>query len=165
MQAVLAFAGTELSIKDMTANAVQAVGMTSGQYRFANQLALRAQEHTPKNYTLQFTGHSLGGGLATTAALVTGLNATIFNAAGIHPNSLMGVGHPASIDNAPRLITAFSTTGDPLTNLQRIEDRKVFLPKVIPGNTVPPIALKASMLTLNQHGIKAVIKALESKLR
>jgi hypothetical protein len=70
------------------------------------------------------------------------------------------------MDDAPRLIAAFSTRGDPLTNLQNIEDgkRTLHIPQLIPGNTVTPSTLHAGM-ALNQHGIKTVIQALETELK
>ena len=37
---------------------------------------------------LQTTGHSLGGGLATAAAVANGLKATVFNPAGLLKNTL-----------------------------------------------------------------------------
>lgn len=46
-------------------------------------------------YTLSFTGHSLGGGLANANALGTGLPATIYNPAGLSD---------FTISNDPRLI-------------------------------------------------------------
>jgi putative lipase involved disintegration of autophagic bodies len=39
---------------------------------------------------IHFTGHSLGGGIASAAAIVTGGGATVFNAAGVHANTLRG---------------------------------------------------------------------------
>jgi hypothetical protein len=37
---------------------------------------------------IHFTGHSLGGGIASAAAIWTGGSATVFNAAGVHANTL-----------------------------------------------------------------------------
>ena len=40
---------------------------------------------------MHFTEHSLGGGIASAAAIVTSSSATVFNAAGVHINTLGGV--------------------------------------------------------------------------
>ena len=37
---------------------------------------------------LELVGHSLGGGMATAAAIANGLTATVFNPAGIHKNTM-----------------------------------------------------------------------------
>jgi hypothetical protein len=64
------------------------------------------------------TGHSLGGGLASAASLVSGFHADTFNAAGIHsatvPRFLNGA---APLGNANN-ITAYRTESDELTEMQ-----------------------------------------------
>lgn len=82
---VLSFAGTSPSSWDnWKANLSQAFGFSSAQYNAGIFLALSLGGN------VHFTGHSLGGGIAAAAAIVTGGNATIFNAAGVHSNTLRG---------------------------------------------------------------------------
>ncbi len=87
---VAAFAGTSpTSWANWKSNFLQALGFSSPQYtsgmKWANTYFKQA------NGNIHFTGHSLGGGLASAAAIRTGTSATVFNAAGVHNNSLGGV--------------------------------------------------------------------------
>lgn len=84
---VLAFAGTDFtSLADWKANILQGMGIESTQYTNAIELAKGYSLNTGGN--ISFTGHSLGGGLASAAAIHTGGSATVFNAAGLHNNTL-----------------------------------------------------------------------------
>ena len=58
------------------------------------------------------TGHSLGGGLASAAALESGFHAYTFNAAGLHPACVTN--HP-NYGNAAYLATAYQVNWDILT--------------------------------------------------
>jgi len=80
-----AFAGTN-DLKDAKEDAAQALGKDSPQYEQAARNArILSRELGDSNLT--FVGHSLGGGLASAAALATGRNAITFNAAGLHQNT------------------------------------------------------------------------------
>lgn len=85
---VLAFAGTDpTSVDDWEANAQQGVGRLSSQHLQAIALAQHlATAVGSENMVL--TGHSLGGGLASTASVATEVPAVTFNAAGVHPNTV-----------------------------------------------------------------------------
>jgi len=86
---VLAFAGTDPSSwANWKANLRQAFGRRSAQYEQGIDLAVGYHESTGGN--IHFTGHSLGGGIASASAIVTGGSATVFNAAGVHTNTLRG---------------------------------------------------------------------------
>jgi len=86
---VLAFAGTTpISWANWRANLAQAFGFRSAQYE--GGLDIAAKLHADLGGNLRFTGHSLGGGLASAAAIITGGSATTFNAAGVHSNTLRG---------------------------------------------------------------------------
>ena len=90
--AVLSFAGTDTAslsgfLKDLKTNFLQAFGFESAQYSAAKSLAVELKKQYP---SLRFVGHSLGGGLAAAAAYTTGGRATLFNAAGLHANTISG---------------------------------------------------------------------------
>jgi len=77
---VVAFQGTDMkSGADWKNNFQQAVGADSRQYQQAVDLAESARDVYGDN--VEFTGHSLGGGLASAASLATDRPATVFNAA------------------------------------------------------------------------------------
>ena len=66
-------------------------------------------------------GHSLGGGLASAAAVVTGAKGYTFNAAGLHPYTVLRAPYnilPDKMRAQGKLIDAYHSTADPLTNIQ-----------------------------------------------
>ncbi|MBX3420672.1 MAG: RHS repeat-associated core domain-containing protein [Pirellulaceae bacterium] len=78
---VIGFAGTD-DLYDVAVDAINVFGVTTSQYRRAISIADWAVNTFGQN-SVEFTGHSLGGGLAAAAAYRTGRPATTFNAAGI----------------------------------------------------------------------------------
>src|SRR5690606_7842305 len=89
-QFVLAFKGTSpTSLRDIKADVVQGLGFPTGQYTHAVELTRHA--HAAYGDNLVLTGHSLGGGLASQAAMAAGaghLPAIVFNPAAVHPRNL-----------------------------------------------------------------------------
>ena len=122
---VLAFAGTAiLSGKDWLTNSAQAMGLKAEQYESAMKMAQKPKDDHD-GAGIRFTGHSLGGGLASAAALATGIEAVTFNAAGIHKNTKTPDGNKLDLTMADSLITAYRVCGkitgvylDPLSLLQ-----------------------------------------------
>lgn len=121
---VVSFRGTEpLSAVDWVEDVEQAFGQ-SEQYQQATDLArsLQSQLDDYNNaqgltgedaIELSFTGHSLGGGLATAAALATGNEAIVFDAAGLSQptidNLALDIAHADQVTN-------FNVQGDFLTD-------------------------------------------------
>ncbi|MBS7457148.1 Mbeg1-like protein [Coralloluteibacterium stylophorae] len=88
---VLAFAGTDAtSLRDWAANLGQGLGMDTSQYNQAVALAKDAKLAFGDD--LVITGHSLGGGLASSAAIATDSAAVTFNAAGLTDSTLRRIG-------------------------------------------------------------------------
>ncbi|MCL1635809.1 hypothetical protein M2650_14360 [Luteimonas sp. SX5] len=91
-QYVVAYAGTDPSeMPDIGADATQAFGLDTAQYNQAVALAKEA-EVAFGDGNVVFTGHSLGGGLASAAALATGGAGVTFNAAGLSDDTLSDLG-------------------------------------------------------------------------
>ncbi|SDK26514.1 Protein of unknown function [Ferrimonas sediminum] len=120
---VLAFAGTDFtSLADWKANILQGMGIESTQYTNAIELAKGYSLNTGGK--ISFTGHSLGGGLASAAAIHTGGSATVFNAAGLH-NNILGpyqrangsITHYYSGYDAISAINAFTPSSVPGTQI------------------------------------------------
>ncbi len=113
---IIAYRGTEAdSIRDWRTNAGQGVGMDMEQYRRAATLA-RAIRRAYPEAPMEITGHSLGGGLATLASAATGIPATTFNAANVHPDTYGYSG--ADPSRVPVGSTNYTVDGEPLTAFQ-----------------------------------------------
>lgn len=122
-QGVLAFAGTSpTSWADWKANIIQVFGGTSSQHTSSFKLASRLYAASGRN--LSFTGHSLGGGIAAAAAIRNGSSATVFNAAGVHSNTLGGI--PPSNGSVRYLYSS----NDALRVFNRMT------PSIVPGQNV-----------------------------
>jgi len=132
---IVAFAGTDPSAVDIIDDIRQGLGLSSPQYASAIRLAdllNDAEEIT----NLTFSGHSLGGGLASAAAVVTGFHALTYNAAGLSTDTLyrrnlagkvleingqnieIVPGSIARYQNAAGLIDAYYVDFDALSNFQ-----------------------------------------------
>ncbi len=125
---VLAFAGSD-DAGDWINNGAGTVG-ASPEGMYASRLAVYLKENLESNGVdgneLSFTGHSLGGNLASYASIATGSSAATFNAAGLSTegfNFANGLrkstcGRSVSWSEASESVTAYTATGDPLTILQ-----------------------------------------------
>ena len=123
-QYVLAFAGTN-DLADAATDIGQGLAFKTKQYDYAMKLADDVAKQFAKKggAKLEFVGHSLGGGLATAAAAITGAKATTFNPAGVAPETVARVkntaGKPGSLaDIKPSQVTAYRIAGDVLTTTQ-----------------------------------------------
>ncbi len=117
---VVAFRGTD-NIGDWKDNLIQAGGEVTSQYRRAVSLARAVKGALPKA-SVSFTGHSLGGGLATAAALSVDGPATVFNPAALHPGTATAMG--LDYHKADKLVNVTTVDGDLLTELQGPADAK-----------------------------------------
>jgi type VI secretion system secreted protein VgrG len=112
---VVAYRGTEPTHwNDWRNNLAQGAGLPSPQYAEAASVARQAEARYG-NQGLEFTGHSLGGGLAATGAMATGRHADTFNAAGVNPMSYYYYG--LDRDGA-RNVDNHTVDGEVLTSLQ-----------------------------------------------
>ncbi|CCN84434.1 putative alpha/beta-Hydrolase [Vibrio nigripulchritudo SFn27] len=79
---VVAFRGSELGTSDWVTNGIMVQDMVPAQYAMAIEKSQDIKNRY-SGYQIHYTGHSLGGGLATAAAITTGDPATAFDAAGL----------------------------------------------------------------------------------
>lgn len=112
---ILAFRGTD-NLGDWKDNFIQASGGSSKQYGNAVVLASALDQALPPD-SLSFTGHSLGGGLATAAALSVDAPATVFNPAALHPDTATSLG--LDYESAQKLVSVTTVDGDLLTAIQQ----------------------------------------------
>jgi len=96
-------------------NFAQSVGLETDYYDRAMGLGLDFKIH---NIAVEFTGHSLAGGMASAAAAVTGYSATTFNAAGLHPLTAQRFADQNNIPlyDASQLVTTYQVKGEFLTD-------------------------------------------------
>ncbi len=126
---VVAFRGTELGLtlegaKDVVADAQGATGV-SHQVEDAINLSTKIAQAVGRE-NVDFTGHSLGGELASAAALATGGAAVTFNAAGLSDTSqalargkcIDNFGYDAQAPMDGSNVKAYSYAFDPLNNAQ-----------------------------------------------
>jgi LysM repeat protein len=112
-QYTLAFRGTA-NWEGVQADYSQALGRPTLQYDQA--VALASDLKVALGDKLSFTGHSLGGGLASIAALDTNLTANTFNAAGINPATAQH--YEVSLKAAKGLVNAYYVKGEVLSAAQ-----------------------------------------------
>lgn len=119
---VVAFRGSQQG-SDWLTNARQGVGLDSDHYARALEIGRIVGRN---DEVVTMTGHSLGGGLASTAALASGAPADTFNAAGLHGDTLDAARAVAGASGAgaPR-VDNWRVPGELLTALQEGGDRAV----------------------------------------
>lgn len=139
---IIAFAGTE-TYDDWVADGWQGAGYGHDQYSVAMEIG-----HQVKNLNiirqagLWTTGHSLGGGLASAAAIAGTLKSNTFNAAGVHENTLTLVNsiiNDAPINRYPEIFGNFKLRSKELIHtwhlrwdiLTFLQDNHSILPQVL----------------------------------
>lgn len=116
---MLAFRGTNNGVtgkKDWSTNFRQGLGMKTGQYDQAMDLAKLVNRNSDSSVSL--VGHSLGGGLASAGVAVTGQPGYTFNSAGLHPNTAARQGGMSNAD-AAKNITTQTVDGEALQLFQK----------------------------------------------
>lgn len=117
---VVAFRGSEagenFDVRDWSQDSLNAADLPTAQGLWAIRLAQRLASEHPG---VTFTGHSLGGSLASLASITTGAPAITFNSAGVGGgNHIAAMAAGAGAGASEQQITNFHTTNDILTLLQ-----------------------------------------------
>jgi hypothetical protein len=111
---VLAFRGTDPSqAGDRETDLKQGLGLFTDQYQQTMDVAKRMKRLNPGGFDI--TGHSLGGGEASLAGLITGQPTYTFNAAGLHVESMLRAGIDPKDLARQRVIQAYYSDRDPLS--------------------------------------------------
>jgi len=158
---VLSFRGTDgLFDPDMLNNIQQGVGFISEQYEQATRLAELVNEAMGVDGNLSFVGHSLGGGLASAAALATGRDAQTFNAAGLSQAEQQRIAREFSPFIRMPSVTAYYVEGEALSTAQ---DSNITPAAVAFGQRIRLSTPNESLGAFERHGISVVIEAVESQ--
>lgn len=160
-QYVVAYAGTDPSeLPDIGADATQAFGLETKQYNQAISLAKKA-EVAFGDGNVVFTGHSLGGGLASAGALATDASAVTFNAAGLSNETLRGLGfNPNAVRDQVAdsgQVRRYTVNSDPLTLAQ--QDIPAIPVPFTPLTLSPPNAVGHELRIALPEGTTPVIGA------
>lgn len=128
---VYAFCGTDaFCLKDWTTNIKNGLGMKTEQYNRAKMnTSILAEAVKKEGKSLQLTGHSLGGGLASYAATVCGVPAVTFNASGVTAEILAE--NDKTLVDAAKVVTAYYLRGEYLTLAQEKKAYSSLLPDAI----------------------------------
>lgn len=140
-QYTVAFRGTA-NDNDIPTDLGNGVAYVTNQYRDASELAKLVKETlgSEEGYTVQFTGHSLGGGLASLASSITGYRANTFNAAGVTKRVVEYLGGSKHYYDLHQLVNAYYLPGDIVSAIQ--------------DNTLAPNALGRRIELNGQYGRK-----------
>ncbi|QDY40893.1 PAAR-like domain-containing protein [Candidatus Pantoea soli] len=116
MKTSVVFRGTrKTEIEDWTANFNQGVDKETGYYKQAVIIG----KNLPTVDNVDVVGHSLGGGLASSAAEAGNVKGWTFNAAGLNQNTLSRYSGSSNSGGAKN-IDAFRVKGEILTDVQEI---------------------------------------------
>ncbi len=121
---VVAFRGSATA-SDWRSNLQQGAGLIPENYRRA--LSIGSKLALAGNSNVTMTGHSLGGGLASAAAIASGSNATTFNSAGLSAATIRAA---RNIHDSHGVVTtdnvsAYYVRGEILSSIQDGGDRVI----------------------------------------
>lgn len=143
-----------LDLQDWINNSQQALGQVSAQYtQSVENAGILASWAANNGYTLSFTGHSLGGGLANANALATGLPATIYNPAGLSGGTISNLNLNYSSN-----VTAYIVRGEPVDYLNNQLNTPVRGTKIYIG---PPQDTNSLYGTLSNLTILGLINTVQ----
>lgn len=156
---IVAYRGSSTGDDWTKANLPQGLGMETDSYNRAMELGeLMEQSGKPT----EFTGHSLGGGLASAASVVTGMPATTQNSAGLHDNTTARRGMPLDRADANKRVNAYRIDGAEKTEILSSINKVPFVPDAVgtPRSLEPP---KSGVSRLGLHSVDAVIDSIEDQ--
>jgi hypothetical protein len=149
MKPTLAFKGTDMaSLQDWGNNIAQGIDLESVYYRRAVGIGGALRDSSDP---IDIAGHSLGGGLCSAASQASGKDCWSFNAAGLHPKTVMRYGGQFM----PSVVNAYYVKGDILTVLQHWT--------TLPDAIGTSHQLPGSGSPISRHFIKQAIDGIENQ--
>ena len=135
-------------------NKKQGLGDIPDQYKMAAYIT----SHLPEGVKINFTGHSLGGGLASLCGAMTGKPTYIFNAEGVNENILRAFDIDRNKDFSN--IKAYHTSNDLLSNTQDVSGKIIAAPAIGERINIGNLQSVGEQVTYNAAG--AVIGTIAS---
>jgi hypothetical protein len=137
---------------DWGQNLTQGLGFESTHYAKAQQIGQELVQSQGRDNVV-FVGHSLGGGMASAAAIATGSKATTFNPAGLHRNTVPGRDYAKAAGD----INAYIVDGEVLDWVSKS--------KTAPDSVGNRITLPAAedISALDRHGMDSVAAGLAQR--
>ncbi|MBU5613345.1 alpha/beta hydrolase family protein [Geomonas azotofigens] len=114
-QYVVSFRGTQ-GIKDGVADVLQAFGGETDHYSRAMKAAKKLKKSLGGK--IDFTGHSMGGGMATAAGIVSDSKVFAIDPAGVHPKTLERIRLSDVRGASPCKVETFVAEGEILDSIQ-----------------------------------------------
>lgn len=174
MNPTVVFRGTRPEkMADWGNNGAQGAGMSSSYYKNAVKIGKNIAQ---AGSNVDIAGHSLGGGLASAAAMASGKSAWTFNAAGLNSGTVEKYGGQLIGDGSA--ISAYRVKGELLTKIQEVSlsdladvnyDTSLFAAKAGISNMIPDATGRAIVLNggtgsmLDKHGMAQVIDGIEAQ--
>lgn len=165
---VVAFAGTR-DMVDWINDASGGLGTTKQDLMAMNIARVLATGAVAANVV--YTGHSLGGRLASVAAIASGAPAVTFNPAGVSEaavsmalakrDPLNAVGAVTDLVQAGRNVTVYKTEGDILNNVQEASEDSARLAPPAFGDNLYVIHDPSGGDPGNQHGVDSLNQAFD----
>ncbi|MDR6840273.1 XVIPCD domain-containing protein [Pseudoxanthomonas sacheonensis] len=114
----------ESAAEDWLNNGRQGAGLESDYYDRAMRLA-NDLKRSPLGREFEIVGHSLGGGLASSASAITGIPAVTFNSSGLNPITAQRYADKQglSVFDTDKTVTAYQVKGEVLTDGQAMVGR------------------------------------------
>ena len=173
---VVAFRGSTPELEDWQNNFAQDANQESSYYERAVRIGNRLARH---GVNAHFVGHSMGGGLASAAQGGSGLTASTYNAAGLHPETVARYSQDAAHQAAEAAkINALRVEGEVLTQTQENGGLSLFANdavgikrKLQAATTADNLSrlksqgkvAKDTDLATHRHGMDEVIAAMEQQ--
>lgn len=160
-QCITAFRGTSVREDWTQVNIPQGLGRETKSHNAAMNLA---QTMAKSGASTEFTGHSLGGGLASAAAVVTGIKATTQNSSGLHKNTTVRFDQTKPLDReaAKKFVDAYRIDGADKAEILSLLNKIPGVPDAI-GEPQKLDAPKEGVSRLALHDIDAVIDSIEER--
>jgi|GEM_PF-768785 len=116
MSASVVFRGTRMTeTADWKNNVQQGIGVSSNYYKQAVSIGTSVRRSSAQ---IDMTGHSLGGGMASSASRASGKTGWTFNSAGLNSSTVKKYSGEAPVSEAEENISAYRVKGEILTMIQ-----------------------------------------------